>query len=175
LAKSTNREALHYAVLFIQLSPHLSRYIYIFVVVNFPLYLQSVPIHSANVVKSYTKACRRVRTSSLLYLTGPESSCDLGACKKTGYYTGSSKKRSLASLKVYVIPCEDMYNFLTIIKCSKIHRVLSGIVTVLCNFQWHCKVFQKELYNDISNVTVWRLSRKRLHLKEYKLSIVKHL
>jgi hypothetical protein len=31
---------------------------------NFPLYLQSVPIHSANVVKS----CRRVLTSTLLYL-----------------------------------------------------------------------------------------------------------
>jgi hypothetical protein len=34
-----------------------SLHIYFF---NFPLYLQSVPIHSANVVKSCTKACRRV-------------------------------------------------------------------------------------------------------------------
>jgi hypothetical protein len=33
-------------------------------------------------------------------------------------------------------------------------------------------VFQKELYNGIPNVTVWRALRKRLHLKEYKLSIV---
>jgi hypothetical protein len=46
---------------------------------NFPLYLQSVPIYSANVVKSYTKACRRVLTSTLLYLIGLESSCDLGS------------------------------------------------------------------------------------------------
>jgi hypothetical protein len=46
---------------------------------NFPLYLQSVPIHSANAVKSYTKACRRVLTSTLLYLIGSESSCDLGS------------------------------------------------------------------------------------------------
>jgi hypothetical protein len=46
---------------------------------NFPLYLQSVPIHSANVVKSYTKACRRVLTSTLLYLIGSGSSCDLGS------------------------------------------------------------------------------------------------
>jgi hypothetical protein len=30
---------------------------------NFPLYLQSVPVHSANLVK----ACRRVLTSALLY------------------------------------------------------------------------------------------------------------
>jgi hypothetical protein len=47
---------------------------------NFPLYLQSVPIHSANIVKSYIKACtsRRVLTSTLLYLIGSESSCDLG-------------------------------------------------------------------------------------------------
>jgi hypothetical protein len=32
-------------------------------------------------------------------------------------------------------------------------------------------VFQKELYNDIPNVTVWRVLRKVLHLKAYKLSI----
>jgi hypothetical protein len=36
-------------------------------------------------------------------------------------------------------------------------------------------VFQKELYNSIPNVTVWRVLRKRLHLKAYKLSIVQHL
>jgi hypothetical protein len=46
---------------------------------NFPLYLQSVPVHSANVVKSCTKACRRVLISTLLYLIGSESSCDLGS------------------------------------------------------------------------------------------------
>jgi hypothetical protein len=46
---------------------------------NFPLYLQSVPIHSTNVVK----ACRRVLTSTLIYIIGSESSCDLGnvTCK----------------------------------------------------------------------------------------------
>jgi hypothetical protein len=44
-----------------------------------PLYLQSVQVHSANVVKSRTKACTRVLTSTLLYLIGSESSCDLGS------------------------------------------------------------------------------------------------
>jgi hypothetical protein len=34
-----------------------------------------------------------------------------------------------------------------------------------------CKVFQKDLHN----ATVWRVQRKRLHLKAYKLSIVQHL
>jgi hypothetical protein len=34
------------------------------------------------------------------------------------------------------------------------------------------RVFQKELYNGIPNVTVWRVLRKRLHLKAYKLSTV---
>jgi hypothetical protein len=34
------------------------------------------------------------------------------------------------------------------------------------------RVFQKELYNGIANVTVWRVLRKRLHLKAYKLSIM---
>jgi hypothetical protein len=33
-------------------------------------------------------------------------------------------------------------------------------------------VFQKELYNGIPNVTVWRVLWKRSHLKAYKLSIV---
>jgi hypothetical protein len=32
------------------------------------LYLKSLPIHSANVVKSCTKVCRRVLASTLLYL-----------------------------------------------------------------------------------------------------------
>jgi hypothetical protein len=33
-------------------------------------------------------------------------------------------------------------------------------------------MFQKELYNDIPNITVWQVLRKRLHLKAYNLSIV---
>jgi hypothetical protein len=36
-------------------------------------------------------------------------------------------------------------------------------------------VFQKELHNGIPTVTVWRLLRKRLYLKVYKLSIVQRL
>jgi hypothetical protein len=35
-------------------------------------------------------------------------------------------------------------------------------------------VFQKEIYNCIQNVTVWPVLRKRLHLKEHKLSIAQH-
>jgi hypothetical protein len=31
-----------------------------------------------------------------------------------------------------------------------------------------CKVLQKELYNDVPNVSVWRVLRKRLHVKAYK-------
>jgi hypothetical protein len=46
---------------------------------NFPLYLQPVSIHSANVVKSCTKACRIVLTSTLLYLIRSELSCDIGS------------------------------------------------------------------------------------------------
>jgi hypothetical protein len=33
-------------------------------------------------------------------------------------------------------------------------------------------MFQKELYNGITNITVWQVLGKRLHLKAYKLSIV---
>jgi hypothetical protein len=36
-----------------------------------------------------------------------------------------------------------------------------------------CRVFRKELYNGIPNVTVWRVLRKRLHSKKYKLCIVR--
>jgi hypothetical protein len=35
--------------------------------------------------------------------------------------------------------------------------------------------FQKELYNDIQNVALWRVLRKRLNLEVYKLSIDEHL
>jgi hypothetical protein len=51
----------------------------IYIFFNFPLYLQSVPVHSADVVKSCTKAYRRALTSTLLYLIGSESSRDLGS------------------------------------------------------------------------------------------------
>jgi GTP1/Obg family GTP-binding protein len=47
-------------------------------VFNFPFYSQFVPVHSANVVMSCIKACRRVLTSTLLYFIDSESSCDLG-------------------------------------------------------------------------------------------------
>jgi hypothetical protein len=33
-------------------------------------------------------------------------------------------------------------------------------------------MFQKELYNGIPNVTLWRVLRKYLHLKANKLSFV---
>jgi hypothetical protein len=36
----------------------------------FPFYLQSVPVHSANFVQTYTVACRRVLSSAPLYLIG---------------------------------------------------------------------------------------------------------
>jgi hypothetical protein len=46
-------------------------------------------------------------------------------------------------------------------------------------FTWdsygNASFFQKELYNGIPNVTLWRVLRKRLHLKAYKLPIVQHL
>jgi hypothetical protein len=45
---------------------------------------------------------------------------------------------------------------------------------LLCSFARAklCKLFKKELYNGIPNITVWRLLRRRLYLKAYKLSIV---
>jgi hypothetical protein len=37
------------------------------------------------------------------------------------------------------------------------------------------RLFQKELYNGIPNVTVWAVFRKLLQLETYQLSIVQHL
>jgi hypothetical protein len=37
------------------------------------------------------------------------------------------------------------------------------------------RTFKNQFYNGIRDVTVWRVLRKRLHLKAYKLSIVQHL
>jgi hypothetical protein len=37
------------------------------------------------------------------------------------------------------------------------------------------RLFKKELYNNIPNATVWRVLRKRLHLKAYKQSVVQPL
>jgi hypothetical protein len=37
----------------------------------------------------------------------------------------------------------------------------------------NAECFKKELYSDSPNVDVWRVLRKRLHLKAYKLSIVR--
>jgi hypothetical protein len=43
-----------------------------------------------------------------------------------------------------------------------------------CSYEYSYEytVFQKELYDGISEVTIWRMLRKRLYLKVYKLSIV---
>jgi hypothetical protein len=58
----------------------------------------------------------------------------------------------LCSERNYVLPCQ----------CSDI------INTVIYKY----RMFQKELYSGVPNVTVWRVLRKRLHLKVYKLSVV---
>jgi hypothetical protein len=47
--------------------------------------------------------------------------------------------------------------------CNEDHSRLDNVVH---------RVFQKEFYRGIPNVTVWRVLRKRSHLREYKLSIV---
>jgi hypothetical protein len=48
---------------------------------------------------------------------------------------------------------------------------LGLVLPVPCTIQLH-RVFQNELYNGIPNDTVWRVLRKRLHLKVYKLFIL---
>jgi hypothetical protein len=53
--------------------------------------------------------------------------------------------------------------------------VLPGVVTVQYDFQWYYRVFQKELYNGTPNDIVWRVLRKPLHFKAYKLFTVKYL
>jgi hypothetical protein len=40
--------------------------------------------------------------------------------------------------------------------------------------KYYAGCFKKELHNGIPNAAVWRVLRKRLHLKACKLSIVQH-
>jgi hypothetical protein len=54
-------------------------------------------------------------------------------------------------------------------------RVLENIYTSRHISYPTFKVFQKEIYNGITNIAVWRVLRNRLHLKLYKLPIVQHL
>jgi hypothetical protein len=53
-----------------------------------------------------------------------------------------------------LVHLEDMMNY---------HNFFSGV---------KYRMFQKELTSDIPNVTVWRVSRKHLHLKAYNLAIL---
>jgi hypothetical protein len=58
-----------------------------------------------------------------------------------------------------------------------LYSVQSGLLSVRFSQSpvtepFQIQVFQKEIYNGIPNVDVWRVLRKRLHLKAYKLSIV---
>jgi hypothetical protein len=46
------------------------------------------------------------------------------------------------------------------------------LAVVFCYKDYIYRMFYKELYNSIPNATVWRVLRKRLHLKAYKLSVV---
>jgi hypothetical protein len=49
----------------------------------------------------------------------------------------------------------------------------SGIHILTKLYSWiyfNTGCLKKELYNSIPNVTVWRVLRKRWHLKAYKLS-----
>jgi hypothetical protein len=58
---------------------------------------------------------------------------------------------------------------------SHIRKLYLEHVPVRCAFSGireKYRVFQKEFYNFIPNITVWWVLRKRLHLKAYKISIV---
>jgi hypothetical protein len=52
-------------------------------------------------------------------------------------------------------------------------QFLAGAVpTKLSQLLHKYRAFKKELYNVIPNITLWRVLRKHLHSKAYKLSIV---
>jgi hypothetical protein len=55
------------------------------------------------------------------------------------------------------------------------HNILSTKQRRLVSKSSLYRMLQKQLYNGISNITVWRVLRRRLHLEAYKLSIVQHL
>jgi hypothetical protein len=51
-----------------------------------------------------------------------------------------------------------MYSVLNCHNVAK-HGVLPEIVTVQCDFHWQCRMFKKELYSDIPNVTVTSVTK----------------
>jgi hypothetical protein len=52
-------------------------------------------------------------------------------------------------------------------------RFYSLWITSCVSHKWEIyRMFEKELCNGIPNVTVWRMLRKRLYLRAYKVSIV---
>jgi hypothetical protein len=90
----------------------------------------------------------------------------LGPYQCTGCF-----KESFSTLKAYM---EDMCSVFNCHNVAKHTEFYLGIVTVQCDFHCLFRVFQKERYNGIPNVTVWRVLRKRLHSKACKRSIVEH-
>jgi hypothetical protein len=51
------------------------------------------------------------------------------------------------------------------------------VFLLACDCSLRCVIesVSKKLYSDNPNVPLWRVLRKRLHLKAYKLSFVRHL
>jgi hypothetical protein len=78
--------------------------------------LQSILIDSANVVSSYTKACRKMLTSTLLYLIGSESACDLGSVTYK-----LNHKKYIYNYSIYILNLVGK----TIGKCLR-NRLVSG-------------------------------------------------
>jgi hypothetical protein len=56
-----------------------------------------------------------------------------------------------------------------IVSNTNINRNTGKFLNTSCSYTGCLK---KNIYNSIANVTVWRVLRKRFHLKVYKLSIV---
>jgi hypothetical protein len=63
-----------------------------------------------------------------------------------------------------------MYSVLNYHNVAKLSY--TGMVTIKVTSTGNAVCFKEELYNDIPNVTLWRVLRKRLLLKSNKLSIV---
>jgi hypothetical protein len=78
-------------------------------------------------------------------------------------------RMSFTTLEAYI----NLFKELS--QCSKTHRGLPGKVTFNVTSTGNAGCFKKGFTIVFSNVTVWRVSRKRLQLKAYKLSVVEDL
>jgi hypothetical protein len=100
--------------------------------------------------------------------------------KQTGFRRESTKRDLNPRQDLPSLTDTSNFNDYSMADPGKLWRIWQRSLYTACSFTrlWNVskyKVFQKELYDAIPNITVCRVLRKSLHLKAYKLFIIQHI